>query len=160
MTTPNFAIGTYVHLTDKSGTLIPGNAWQNFYHGETRTKDGIDYLYAGFGFSGAALDIEAAAVTAQLVFSLNALDLGVFQTACDNSYVAQIDTVWLDPESLTETSTYYRETMSVLSFSHNSSRLTVTVGSPDNALDVGFPRLRLTAKMVGQLPSQGQIPLT
>jgi hypothetical protein len=160
MTTPNIAIGTYLRLTDKNGVAIPGNAWQNFHHGEARTREGIEYLYAGFGFTGAALDIEAASVTAQLVFSLNTLDLSVFQAACDNSSVAHIDTVWLDPESLTETATYYSEVMSVLSFSHNSSRLTVTVGSPDNALDVGFPRLRLSSKMVGQLPSQGQIPLT
>jgi hypothetical protein len=159
MTVSNIAIGTYFYLTDREGNFIAGNAWQNFFHNENRSRNGKTFIYAGFGFSGAALDVEATAVTAQLVFSLNSLSLSTFQAACDNKYVAHIDTVWLDPVDLVETADYYSEVMSVLSFSHNQSRLTVVVGSPDNAIDIGFPRLRLTSKMVGQLPSQGQIPL-
>jgi hypothetical protein len=159
MSQSQYAIGTYLRLTTRTGGDVPNNAWQNFYHGGTRLIDGVSYTYAGFGFSGATLDVQAGALTAQLVFSLNNLDLSIFQTACDLRYLANVKTIWLDPETLTEQSDYYEEIMQVLGFSHNGSQLTVTIGSPDNAIDTTFPRLRLTARMVGQLPSQGSIPL-
>ncbi len=76
------AIGTYIQLVtgDQAST---GYQFQNFHVGETRSYNGTSYMYAGFGFSGGTLDLEAGNVSASLVFAVNQLDLAVFQQAAD-----------------------------------------------------------------------------
>lgn len=154
------AIGTYLAITGRSGTSISGQAWQNFSQGEVRTYMGEEYTYAGFGFSGGAVDLEAAAVSATLLFQLNQLDLNIFKEASDLKRLARVRTVWLEPESLVETSQYSEEIYQILGFSHNQLTLSVRLGSPLDAIEAEFPRRRLTTALVGQLPSTGSIPLS
>ena len=57
------AIGTYIKLTS-------GQCFQNFHASESRLWRGISYMYAGFGYSGSTVDLQAGNVEAQLVLSL------------------------------------------------------------------------------------------
>ena len=153
------AVGTYIKLV--TGDQAPtGYAFQNFHAGETRSYNGTGYMYAGFGFSGGTLDLEAGNVSASLVFAVNELDLAVFQQAADNRWLIEVRTVWLDPDTLDESGTYSEELYAVTGFEHDTSRLSVRMGNPLDAVSQNAPRRLLTQDLVGALPSTGNINLS
>jgi len=152
------AIGTYIRIVDAAGRDT-GNNFQNFHQGETRTYDGTKYIFAGFGFSGGTLDIQSANISASLVFAVNELSLNVFLQASNEFWLAKIRTVWLDPDTLEEGSTYSEESYAITGLEHDTGRLSVRLGSPLDAVQQNAPRRVLTLKMVGALPSTGQINL-
>ena len=153
------AIGTYIKLVTNDQTPT-GYQFQNFHVGETRSYNGTSYMYAGFGFSGGTLDLEAGNVSASLVFAVNELDLVVFKQAADERWLAQVRTVWLNPDTLDETGTYSEEIYAVTGFEHDTSRLSVRLGNPLDAVSQNAPRRVLTQDLVGSLPSTGNINLS
>ena len=70
------AIGTYIKLLDHTGGSV-GYGFQNFHQGETRTYNTESYTFAAFGFSGGTVDLQAANISASLVFAVNQLDIVV-----------------------------------------------------------------------------------
>lgn len=152
------AIGTYIKLLKADGTDA-GYNFQNFHYGENRNYDGSNYMYGAFGFSGGTVDLEAANIDASLVFAVNALALSVFQEAVNSRWLIVIRTVWLDPDTLEEGRTYGEETYAITGLEHDSSRLSVRLGSPLDAVAQNAPRRVLTQKLVGALPSTGNINL-
>ena len=152
----SIAIGTYVSFEQRVGPVV-FNSFQNFHAGETRTYDGIDYVYAAFGFSGAAVDIQAANTEATLVFAVNNLSLSLFSAAANDFYVARIRTVWLDPTTLNETTQRLEEVYAVVGFEHDNSRLTLRLSSPLDSVSQNVPRRTLNQRIVGALPSTGNI---
>lgn len=154
------AIGTYIHILNRDGTPIAGQAWQNFTQGQVRTYLGDEYTYAGFGFSGGSVDLEAASVSATVLFGLNQLDLNIFKEASQYRRLMRLRTVWLDPDNLVETNQYSEDIYQIEGFSHDQLTLSVRLGSPLDAIEADFPRRRLSTALVGQLPSTGTIPLS
>ena len=155
------AIGTYIRFLQRDGTQAPTPFnLQNFHRGETRTYDGVEYVFGAFGFSGATLDSDAANIEATLVFQVNELNLTEATTAANNLYLVQVRTVWLDPDTLDETNARLEELYAVTGFEHNNSRLSLRLGSPIDAVSANVPRRRLTQEMVGALPSTGNISFT
>jgi hypothetical protein len=155
------AIGTYVRFLEKDGSapLSPYNV-QNFHQGESRFYDQVEYLFGAFGFSGSTVDADAANVEATLVMQLNELNLNYATTAANNFYLAQVRTVWLDPDTLEETTLRLEELYMVVGFDHDNSRLNIRLGNSLDAFSANVPRRRLTQEMVGALPSTGNISFT
>ena len=150
------AIGTYIAFQTRAGVDLNQN-FQNFHVGETRTYSGRDFLFSSFGFSGAAVDVEAANIQASLVFPLSSLGLALFQNVADQYGVVEVQTVWLDAETLAETPTNLTEVYAVTAFTHDNTRITLQLGSPLDSVSQNIPRRRLTQEMVGALPSTGNV---
>ena len=91
---------------------------------------------------------------------MNELDLVVFKQAADERWLAEIKTVWLNPETLDETGTYSKELYAITGFEHDTSRLSVRLGNPLDAVSQNAPRRVLTQDLVGSLPSTGNINLS
>ena len=155
----SIAIGTYIRFLDADGNET-GNRFQNFFANETRTYNNLIYTFGGFGFSGGTLDLEAANISATLLMNLNDLSLSLIQQAADNFWLVDIRTVWLDPETFTETANHGQELYAVTGFEHDSSRISIRLSSPLDAVQQNVPRRVLTLRMVGALPSTGQINLS
>jgi hypothetical protein len=155
----SIAIGTYIRFIDADGSDT-GNRYQNFFAEETRTYNGRSYIFGGFGFSGGVLDIEAANISASLVMNVNPISLNLIQQAADNFWLVEIRTVWLDPETFSEGSTHGEEIYAVTGFEHDASRISIRLGSPLDAVQQNVPRRVLSLRMVGALPSTGQINLS
>ena len=153
------AIGIYLKLEDADG-VDTGNQFQNFFQGETRSYNGDDYIFGAFGFSGGTLDIQAANIQANLVFALSNLALAVFSRAANEFWLARIRTVWLDPETFEEGETHSEELYAITGLEHDSSRISVRLGSPLDAVQQNVPRRVLSLRMVGELPSTGDINLS
>jgi len=152
------AIGTYARLLNHDGNPLP-YMFQNFHVGETRSYNGRDYMFAGFGFSGGTVDLQAGNIEASLVFAVNDLDLNLFNQAVSDRWLIEIRTVWLDPDTLDEGSTYGEEVYAITGLEHDSSRVSLRLGSPLDAVSQNAPRRLLTSDLVGALPSTGQINL-
>lgn len=150
------AIGTYIAFQDRNGNDLTQN-FQNFHAGETRTYGGRDFLFSSFGFSGAAVDVEAANIQASLVFPLSQLGLALFQNVADQFGIVVVQTVWLNADTLQETATNLTEIYAVTAFSHDNSRITLQLGSPLDAVSQNAPRRRLNQRIVGALPSTGNV---
>ena len=145
------AIGTFIDL--------PGYSFQNFFHGERISWDGGVYDFAGFGYSGSSVDLQGGNIDAQLIFVVNDLSLNLAKKAADDRDVVTVKTVWLNPESLSPESNFMEDTFMVTGFEHDNNRLGLRLSSPLDAISGDVPRRRLTEKLVGALPSTGQIQL-
>jgi hypothetical protein len=154
----SIAIGTYVEMLERDGTAT-GYRFQNFFQGETRSYNGKTYVFGAFGFSGGTLDLQAGSVSANLIFALNDLALTVFNQAVVDRWLIEIHTVWLNPDTLAETGSYSEELYSVIGLEHDTSRLSIRLGNPLDAVTENAPRRLLTQALVGNLPSTGNINL-
>jgi hypothetical protein len=152
------AIATYIDFLDSDGARL-GYAFQNFFSESSRSVDLVSYLWAGFGYSGAAVDINAANVEASLVFAVSDLMLGYAEQAIQNDWLVNVKTIWLDPVTLAETSDLLDETYAITSYKHNLSELVMTLGSPLDAQTAELPARVLSRKLVGNLPPTGAISL-
>ena len=148
------AIGTFVRFNDDLA-----KCYQNFFIGTTQPWEGRDYLFAGFGYSGSTIDLEAANISASLVFAVNQLSLNLAKEAADNRWIVEIESVWLNPETLATDRSYLKDTFMVTGFDHDTMRLNMRLSSPLDAVAGDAPRRRLTEDLVGALPSTGQIAL-
>ena len=152
------AIGIYLKLLEADGSNS-GYQFQNFFQGETRSYAGDDYVFGAFGFSGGTLDLEGGNIEASLVFAVNELSFAVFSQAAEDMWLAQIRTVWLEPDTLDESGQHSEEVYAVTGIGHDNSQLNVRLGSPLDAVRQNVPRRVLTTALVGELPSTGQINL-
>lgn len=150
------AIGTYLRLLFRNNSPT-GNNFQNFSSGSTISYLGTNYIYGGFGFSGAAFDASASSISASLVLGLNQLDWNIFQQASQGRWLAEVRTTWLDNTTLLPTDDWSVEIYEVLGVSQNGAQLSVRLGSPLDAVLQNCPRLRLSQKAVGALPPTGQV---
>ena len=148
----SLAIGTFAAFNDFVFL-------QNFFQGETRTYGGIQYNFASFGYSGNTTDLQAGNINASLVFSMNELVLNMATEAADNRWIVEVQTVWLDPETLLEQANYTTDVFMITGFEHDHQRLNMTLSSPLDAISGDAPRRRLTEALVGALPSTGQVQL-
>lgn len=153
-----YAIGTYASFRSWAGEPV-GLDIQNFHAAEARTWDGRSYMWADFGFSGSTLDTQGASISAQLIFTHSTLLLDSMQTAADERWLVQVQTVWMEPDTLREMALYSLELFMVLGFEHDFERVTVRLGSPLDAINQQVPRRVLSRRLVGALPSTGNIPL-
>ncbi len=146
------AIGTFASFNDFIFL-------QNFFAGESRTYEGMQYNFASFGYSGNTTDLQAGNINASLVFSMNELVLNMATEAADNRWIVNVRTVWLDPDTLLEQATYTTDVFMITGFDHDHQRLNMTLSSPLDAISGDVPRRRLTEALVGALPSTGQVQL-
>lgn len=153
------AIGSFLKLLFPDGSAT-GYRFQNFAAGRTLNRNGENYVYAGFGYSGGSTDASASAVSGSLLLALNDLSLTVFGTAANERWLAEISTVWLDGEPLEPVSLWMKDTFEILAVGHNGvEKASISLGSPLAAVGYEIPRLRLTQAMVGNLPPTGNVPL-
>ena len=148
------AIGTFIRFNNDNS-----QAFQNFFANQTVAYDGRNYLFAGFGYSGSTVDLESSNITASLVFAVNTLSLNLASQAANNRWMVEIESVWINPDSLAVQSSYMSDFFMTTGFEHDTMRLSPRLSSPLDAVSADTPRRRLTEDLVGALPSTGQIAL-
>jgi hypothetical protein len=147
------AVGTYISLNDGDFNF------QNFAYGSARPYQGKSYVYASFGYSGSVIDLQGGNLDASLVFAFNELVLNMAVDAAEERWMVDIKTVWLDPTSFREVDDFMEDTFMITGFSHDTSRLSLTLSSPLDAISGDVPRRKLSNFLVGSLPSTGDVAL-
>jgi hypothetical protein len=116
-------------------------------------------VYASFGYSGSVIDLQGGNLNATLVFAFNELVLNMAVEAAENRWMVDIRTVWLDPTSFKEVDDFMDDTFMITGFTHDTSRLSLTLSSPLDAISGDVPRRKLSNFLVGSLPSSGDVAL-
>ena len=147
------AVGTYVSLNDGDFNF------QNFAYGVARPYRGRSYQYASFGYSGSVIDLQGGNLDASLVFAFNDLTLNMAVEAAEDRWMVDIRTVWLDPGTFVEQDDFMDDTFMVTGFTHDTSRLSLSLSSPLDAISGDVPRRKLSNVLVGSLPSTGDVAL-
>jgi len=148
----SIAIGTYVEMSSTQ-------RYQNFFAQSARSFDRKEYVYASFGYSGTTTDLQSGNVDAQLVFANNSFVLGLANDLADSRAIVKINTVWLNPDTLVELSTYTQDVFMVTGYESDTARVAFRLSSPLDAITGDVPRRRLSSKLVGSLPSSGDVQL-
>lgn len=147
------AVGTYITLNEGDFNF------QNFAFGSSRSYGSRSYVYASFGYSGSVIDLQGGNLNATLVFAFNELVLNMAVEAAENRWMVDIRTVWLDPTSFKEVDDFMDDTFMITGFTHDTSRLSLTLSSPLDAISGDVPRRKLSNFLVGSLPSSGDVAL-
>lgn len=152
-------VGTYINFVDSAGADVELNM-QNFHQLETRSFNGKSYIFGNFGFSGSALDISGANVTASLVIGVNDVSMPNMMNAVTQRWLVNVYTVWLDLDTLAEKNVWLTETYAITGLTHDGARMSVQLGSPLDAITANLPRRVLTHKLVGSLPPTGALVIS
>jgi hypothetical protein len=150
----DIAEGVYVEFLTRDGAAT-GYAFQQFHGDGPRDYEGTSYIYAGFQYSGATVDLGFPNAEAVLVFAANTLGLNLWKQAADDLWIAKVHTVWLDPVTLDETGVQMIDTYAVTGYAHDLQQVSLTLGSPLDAIGGDWPRRVLTQALVGALPPTG-----
>ena len=148
------AIGTFVRFNSDDS-----QAYQNFFVGKSVNYSGRSYQFAGMGYSGSTIDLESSNVSASLVFAVNTLSLNLAAHAANSRWIVEIESVWINPDTLAADKSYMKDVFMVTGFEHDTMRISFRLSSPLDAISADTPRRRLTEDLVGALPSTGQIAL-
>lgn len=146
------AIGTFVTFNDRIRL-------QNFFPNEKRIWKKEEYGFAGFGYGGTTTELAAGNVSSQLVMGMNKMSLSIAEEAVAKRWIVEVQTVWLNPNTLEEKKAYTTDIFTATQFEHDNLRISIELSSPLDAVTAEAPRRRLTEKLVGALPSTGGIAL-
>jgi hypothetical protein len=114
-------------------------------------------MHAGFAYSGATVDLGFPNAEAVLAFNADVLGLNIWKQAADDLWIARIRTVWLDPVTLEETGIEMIDTYAITAYVQDLQQVSVTLGSPLDAIGGDWPRRVLTQAMVGALPPSADL---
>lgn len=152
------ALCIFASFRDRSDNRV-GIDFQNFYAEDAKSHNGITYSWAGFGYSGASVNIDAASIEATLVFPTNELSLSVLTSAVTQEWLVEVETVWLDPETLATTSDRLTEFYSCIGVANDFEQVALRLGSALDAQTAELPARVLSRRLVGNLPATGAVGL-
>ena len=150
------ALASYISFMKADGVDVGVN-FQNFFNQQTRSYEGRSYAASGFGYSGATFDLQGANTEGVLVFPVTEMSQSFIREAADERWLVRVKTVWLDPETLDETSERIEEIYEVVAWKNNLTELQVSLSSVLNAQDAEIPSRVLSQRIVGSLPPKGSI---
>ena len=149
-------LAAYINFITFAG-VDTNYSFQNYHNDSVRVYNSRNYLHAGFGYTGATLDIGAANLEAELVFVASEVMYNIAQLAYDNEWLVQIATVWLDPITEAETNNVLNEVYAVTSWATNNIELSLSLSSPLDAQRAELPARVLSREIAGDLPPTGTI---
>lgn len=150
------ALASYIVFQDQAGVDVGFNM-QNYHAEQSRVYIGRTFMWGGFGYTGSSVDLNASNTESQLVFAINPLVLSTVKQAVDSEWIVQVNTVWLDPDTLDETADRLTEIYTAVGYQTDTVNVTLRLGSPLDAQSAEIPSRVLTRKIAGQLPATGQL---
>jgi len=138
--------------------------FQNFFIGDKITRDGADYLFAAFGFSGVTVNRSGDGLEATLVFPNNDLTRSWAIDAIESLWVVEvkvliIDTDATEPTALTDHQTVHTYIGQVTSGQWDNVSLNLELSTVLDAVGTDVPRRSLNKSNVGNLPISNSVRL-
>ena len=156
----NVAIANYIQFEDKSGNVISGQRYQNFFVGETRRWNNQLYLYAPFIISGTISNRGGDAPRASLVTVPNSITVSLVSTMVINYRLARVSTISLIQQpsgSFTEGQLISTEIWSCVNGTQDYEKISITLSSPLDATRSQIPKRVLSSYLVGSIPASGTV---
>ena len=162
------AVGNIV--TFRSGTTVKYR-FQNFFLGETITRNGNKYSFLPFGFSGVTINKTGDGTEASILLpnstseadqsnNVGALSRSFSKEAIDGRWLAYARLLILDPDdktSLTSGTMLCRYWGQVTAGGWDNSTITLTLSTVLDAVGGDVPQRKLSQTLVGDLPTSSGV---
>jgi len=153
-----FAFVNYARFLQSNGSpTSPAHAYQNFSVNEARVYDGVTYQFAPFAVSTGAGSKGGDRSETVLGAGLNEITVNIFAEAVNSSWLLEIKTVALDPETFADTSLISSETWRVARYEMDTEKIMLKLTSPLDAVRAQAPSRYLSTKLVGALPTSATL---
>jgi hypothetical protein len=154
------AFAQYLTLKSASGTVRYN--FQNYWVNEDALgKDGSTvYGFMPFAFSGITVTKTGDNQPATLGFPNNSLSRGWGETAVQEVWIAQVQTVLVNPDSKPDYTVLSEYVGQIVNGAWDESSLQLNMASVLDAVGADIPRKRLTRQLVGNLPLTSRVRLT
>lgn len=159
------AFAHYARFLDRSGNYIPGRSYQNFFVGEARTFESVQYFFGPYGISGLSSSRNGDGGQASLISTANEITVQLFSEAILSRWLLEVKTVSIvvaESAPFTESATIASEIWACTGGSSDigQAQVVITLSSPLNAARQEIPGRVLTRSMVGAIPPTGQIVIS
>lgn len=136
--------------------------FQNFTINGTRSRGGDTYVFAPFALAtgGGEKGGDRSANTLGIGASSKAgstIILNLFKQAVEERWLLQVETVSLNVSTFADDLLVSTETWRVASYQMDTNLIKLQLISPLDAVKGQVPRRKLSEKLVGALPTTGQI---
>jgi len=142
------ALGHYLELTSSSGQV---HRFQNFSIGESKSYKSQTYYFLPFGFSGVTVSRQGDNVDADIVLPNNELSRPWAVEAIRDRWVAQLDTVLLDPDG-NDPQLLHPYVGQVAAGGWDTTALTLRLNTVLDAVGADFPHRTVNEHQCGPLP--------
>lgn len=148
----------YIRFKSLNGQYQPGLSFQNFFIGENRIRGGIEHIFAPFAVTPGAGSKGGDRSDSAVITEATPLATSLFREACDRRWLCEIIVVLLDPETFEEAFRVTTETWVCSRLEiPTTERAVLRLSSPLDAVDGQIPRRTLSSRLVGSLPSSGNL---
>jgi hypothetical protein len=156
----SLAFAQYLTLKNSSGTVRYN--FQNYWVNEDAPSKNNSTIYGfmPFVFSGITVTKTGDNQPATLAFPNNSLSRGWAETAVQEIWIAQVQTVLVNPESKSDYTVLCDYVGQVISGNWDEASMQLNMASVLDAVGADIPRKRLTRQLAGNLPLTSRIRLT
>lgn len=151
------AIVHYLRFKNRAGSYQAGHDFQNFFVGESKSRNGATHLFAPFGITNGAGAKGGDRSDAAIVAPADPLSVNLFVEACEEKWLAEITSVLLDPMTYGEVQQLTVELWNCSKPDVNTERAVLRLSSPLDAVESHVPKRVLSSLLVGSLPSSGSL---
>lgn len=149
------ALTNFLLITDAGGGIR--GLYQNGVVGKTIALEGRGYAFLSFLYSGAAKNRTGDNLEAGLTLASNALAMNIATEAVQGKWTVEVISCSMHPETFAVGKVLTREVWLAAGMSYDPEQMEVLLSSGIDAVGATAPTRTLTSKLVGSLPSSGQI---
>jgi hypothetical protein len=131
--------------------------FQNYWINEDAALNGASYGFMPFAFSGTTITKSGDNQPATLAFPNNALSRGWAETVVTEQWIAQCNTVIVNPDNKSELIVLSTYVAQIVNASWNETILELQMASVLDAVGADVPRKKLTKQLVGNLPITSRV---
>ena len=151
----------YIRFKDLSGQYQAGRDFQNFFVGERRIRGDISFDFAPFAVTPGAGTKGGDRSDSAVIAPATPLATNLFLEACNERWLCEISVTLLDPATFEEVFQITIETWVCSRIEVPSpDRTILRLASPLDAVDSQIPRRTLSSRLVGSLPSSGNLSVS
>jgi hypothetical protein len=149
------ALTTFITVSNAAGVVQ--HRFQNSTPGQAIRLDGHDFSFLSFIYSGAAKNRTGDNLEAELTLAVNKLAMGYAAEAVQAKWTVEVVGCSMNPRDFSVGRKLTREVWLAAGMSYDPEKVTVLLSSGIDAVGASAPARTLTSKLVGALPSTGQI---
>jgi len=149
------AITNFITVTTRAGRVQ--HRYQNGKPGERISLGGQSFSYLSFIYRGATRNRTGDNIQADLILAPNAVAMSVVREAVAGRWIINVQTCSMNPRTFAVGRVLTSDTWVATSFNYDADKLSAVLSSGIDAVGASAPTLSLTSRLVGSLPTTGQI---
>ena len=149
------ALTVFLSITDANG--VSQGHYQNGATGKAIRLEGRDFLFLPFIYAGATKNRTGDNLEANLVLASNKLAMNITTEAVERKWNVEVISCSMNPETWEVGRVLSREYWVATAQAYDPAQVEVMLSSGIDAVGASAPTRSLTSRLVGSLPSSGNI---